>query len=58
MKEGARISTIPTRDDGRPTRRDVLTADLGGVGLAALGLGGLASKQLVARASRSGSSAP
>ncbi|WP_437964885.1 hypothetical protein WMF04_35175 [Sorangium sp. So ce260] len=49
MKEGARISTIPARDDGRPTRRDVLTVGLGGLGLAALGLGGLASKQIVAQ---------
>ncbi|WP_437691812.1 dioxygenase [Sorangium sp. So ce176] len=49
MKEGAKISTIPTRDDGIPTRRDVLMAGLGGLGLAALGLGGLASKQLVAQ---------
>ncbi|WP_437611035.1 hypothetical protein WMF20_04625 [Sorangium sp. So ce834] len=47
MKEGARISTIPTRDDGRPTRRDVLAAGLGGLGLTALGVAGLASKQLV-----------
>ncbi|CAN90316.1 dioxygenase [Sorangium cellulosum So ce56] len=49
MKEGARFSTIPTRDDGRPTRRDVLTASLGGLGLTALGLGGLISKQLFAQ---------
>ncbi|WP_437672961.1 hypothetical protein [Sorangium sp. So ce131] len=46
MKDGANFSVNPTRDDGSPTRRDVLAAGLGGLGLAAFGLGGLVSKQL------------